>query len=412
MTSELRCSRLTTCLVGLLAVSGVGVRCSWDGAQKDLRAEGRDATELHTSEVHPVDSGQAELPASDLRDAASLDCEAKDRGDGPGDSGGLELHDADALDTIVQPCTGCQPDQVCTPDGQCAPVPELGQCAAGWCAVAGATYQYGHDPCTDCSQGGSSGGTMAYEPFTQTFPLLVSQTEVTQSWWTMVRGTNPAHFHGCDGCPVESVNWWEAAWFCNELSHRQGLTQCYDLQGCHGEVGGGCPQDRPLCLGDFRCADVAAFVPKGCDGYRLPTEPEWEFFARAGTASSTWLGDLSGCMLCDSDPLLDQIAWYCASSGGMTHPVAQLAPNPWGLYDVLGNVAELVDWGADPALPPDVVDPVPWGTGKFNRIHRTIRGGAFSMAPRHVNAWCRLGMSTNERYHQVGFRIVRSLPPP
>ena len=88
----------------------------------------------------------------------------------------------------------------------------------------------------------------------------------------------------------------------------------------------------------MRCAPIAG-SPYDCEGYRLPTEAEWEYAARAGTTTATYTGDLD-VTDCSASAVLNPIAWYCGNSSSRTHPVALKDQNDWGLHDMLGNVWE------------------------------------------------------------------------
>jgi len=215
-----------------------------------------------------------------------------------------------------------------------------------------------------------------------TRPLLVMVTEVPQWLWSAVMGYNPSWFRG-DSLPVENVTWWEAVEFCNRLSLRHGLQPCYRWQG------------------DTLLWDRLA------NGYRLPTEAEWEYVCRAGTLTDTYAGDLQqpwgGCE--SEEPLLDSIAWYCRNSDARTHPVARKPPNPFGLYDMLGNVAEWVwDWYESTAYRRhSTADP----EGPPSGDRRCVRGGSWQHGAFALRSAARGALSPWHHSPAVGFRIVR-----
>ncbi len=202
--------------------------------------------------------------------------------------------------------------------------------------------------------------------------FLLGATEVTQGLWTRVMGSNPAYFSACGPtCPVENIDWFQALGFCNRLSEQEGLEPVYR------QTGQGVAWD------------------KEATGFRLPTEAEWEYAAWAD----------QGFREPPVEELRDQ-AWYLDSSGGHTHPVAQLRPNGWGLYDMRGNVLEWVwDWYGpyrydddDPAGPP---------VGRT----RVRRGGSW-FSPYHlVRATTRFSDVPRGRCNHVGMRIARNLGP-
>ncbi|MBM4356193.1 MAG: hypothetical protein FJ109_20775, partial [Deltaproteobacteria bacterium] len=237
--------------------------------------------------------------------------------------------------------------------------------------------------------------------------LLVKTTEVTQAEWEAVMGGNPSAFTGCGPeCPVENISWTKAAEFCNKLSEMAGLGACYVFDGEEVTWPGG----------------------YDCNGYRLPTEAEWEYFARAGTDTAFYSGDIGDCK-CGANPGLEQIGWYCGNSqvdyvgcsdqsswGGDacvgTHPVAKKQPNAWGLHDVAGNVWEPCwDWlqnnyyasspSLDPAGPPS-------GTYRVSRGGSWYAGGASGYGADSCRSGARHALTPGGASSALGIRPVRS----
>jgi formylglycine-generating enzyme required for sulfatase activity len=188
-------------------------------------------------------------------------------------------------------------------------------------------------------------------------PLYVQTTPVTQGQWHQVMGENPSFFRECgEDCPVENVSWDEVQEFIEKLNRMEGTDQ-----------------------------------------YRLPTESEWECACRAGSTGSFCFGD--------QEAELGKYAWYEKNSEKSTHPVGLLKANPWGLYDVHGNVYEWCqDWyGQYPPGP--VTDP----EGPSSGEHRVLRGGSWNGDADDLRSAYRLRFSPGYRYNHVGFRVARNL---
>jgi len=226
---------------------------------------------------------------------------------------------------------------------------------------------------------------------TLTRSFLMMSTEVTQQEFQALMGYNPSENRTCGGsCPVENVNWHEAAAYANAMSQRERRQQCYICNGAGASV---------------FCNPIGS--PYSCTGYRLPTESEWEYAARAGTASATYFGDVAAHLqTCEMpNPTLDPISWFCGNSGRHTHRVGTRAPNAFGLYDVLGNVYEWChDWFGD--YPHGrAVDP--WGP--VGGTERAVRGGSFCCTHnRDVRCGERMSENpTSTRHSAMGIRLVR-----
>lgn len=179
-------------------------------------------------------------------------------------------------------------------------------------------------------------------------PFLLAKFPVTQELYFEIIKERPSTFIG-DRLPVETVTWIDAVIFCNTLSSLKGLKPCYTLHDENEEIS----------------FDVTA------DGFRLPTETEWEYACKAGTTAIRY-GEL------------DRIAWFKANSEKKTHVVGEKEPNQWGLYDMLGNVWE---WCSD------IYDETVYGS------YRIFRGGGWCDEERSVMA------TTRRRSHPLKFKI-------
>ena len=164
----------------------------------------------------------------------------------------------------------------------------------------------------------------------EVFDIEVCKYPVTQDMWMEVMKKNPSYFRG-GRRPVESVSWREALEYCNKLSEKYNLEPVYDLSKIDDE---GILKINQLG-GETEYPNIADF--RKTEGFRLPTELEWEWFARGGEVAiqdGTFDYEFSG------SNNIDEVAWYCYNSGNQTHDVGTKKPNQLGLYDCSGNVLE------------------------------------------------------------------------
>ncbi|MFC1591666.1 formylglycine-generating enzyme family protein [Thermodesulfobacteriota bacterium] len=225
-----------------------------------------------------------------------------------------------------------------------------GDLGLSFVSIPGGSFQMG------CSGGDDYCNSMESPQHTVTISSFkISAYEVTQGQWEAVIGSNPSYFDSCGSdCPVEEVTWNDVHDFIKALNSQTGKN------------------------------------------YRLPTEAEWEYAARADTATEWLCGNDERC--------LDGIAWFDENSNSTTHPVGQKTPNDWGLYDMSGNVWEWVsDWydsnyydvspSTDPQGPPYGAD-------------RVLRGCGWGYDAGLCRSAFRLGFGTSVSSFDIGFRLV------
>ena len=214
--------------------------------------------------------------------------------------------------------------------------------------------------------------------------FLMDKTEMTQAVFEKVGKTatmsNPSSFEGPE-LPVNNIPWTKAALFCNARSRYEGLKPCYD-------------EDADPVTCDFEA-----------DGYRLPTEAEWEYACRAGTSTEYSYGNEA--------KRVGDVAWFADNAAKKTHPVGQKKANAWGLFDMHGNVAEWCHDVYDKDYYGKSPDKNPRGPsdGKLN----VLRGGSFKSPADVARSAYRLGERPGFgdaclAPDAIGFRCVRKAP--
>ena len=210
-------------------------------------------------------------------------------------------------------------------------------------------------------------------------------TEVTQEDYQALMGKNPSNYTADPRRPVNQVSWFDAVLYCNARSKRDHLDTAYYYSGISATVPG-----NFLVL-----SDINANYSK--NGYRLPTDAEWEYACRAGTTTDYfWGSGING-----------RYCWYGANSGITAQPVGTKLPNAWGLYDMSGNVLEWCnDWYADCSFSSSSSSNLAWPVRPFG-TERVLRGGSCYTydLPRSADRTC---LGPCDYWFDVGFRCVRS----
>ena len=197
------------------------------------------------------------------------------------------------------------------------------------------------------------------------------KTEVTQKLYQKIMGTNPSEFKG-ENNPVESVSWYDAIYFCNKLSEKYGYTPVYSVNGTTDVTKWNYTPHKEFSIYGNITQNISA------DGFRLPTEAEWEYAAKGGQ-NYEYAGSNN----------IDEVAWYRDNTGRTTHPVAQKKANGYGLYDMSGNVYE-------------------WCWDAFSYDYRRLRGGSWYYSADYCTVSHSSYYYAGNRNNLNGFRVVRT----
>jgi len=201
--------------------------------------------------------------------------------------------------------------------------------------------------------------------------FYIGKYEITQKEWKEVMDSNPSYWKG-DNLPVEQVSWYDAVEFCNKKSRAEGLTPFYNGSG-------------KKITSNF-----------SANGYRLPTEAEWEFACRGGslTAYYTYSGSNN----------IDEVTWYNSNSNSKTHSVGGKQPNELGIYDMIGNVWEWCNDWSESYSSNSQTNP----KGASSGSSRVIRGGSWKHYAGICRVAVRIGDRPDDRDNILGFRLSRS----
>lgn len=317
---------------------------------------------------------------------------------------GIDQYICDGISsTVCDGATECNLGETCSADDQC----DTGHCSNGYCSlremsfIPAGRYLRGSPTTERRRQEGED-----LHDVTISRHFFLDQTNITQEKWRSLMGYSPAYFRECGAdCPIESITWTETLAFANARSRAEGLEECYDLSECTGT-----PGDQ------LRCPATIDFS-LDCTGYRLPTDAEWEYAYRADSETALHNGNPSTAAACDQ-PLLDEIAHYCGNcevdyeSDVLCNDrpcgiisVAQRAPNPWGLYDMSGNVGEFVFDAFVDYPDQGVIDPIEW---HFQDSQATTRNSGFCGQLTHVRGARRNSTTRIAANNSTGFRLART----
>lgn len=298
------------------------------------------------------------------------------------------------------------------PTADCVHPPVVEDCDGDFCRIPAGCFIMGAPP----NEFGRAAVATDQVQVRLTHSFWLGRTETTRAQWRASGLDFPSpksdFAKPCeeDTCPVSHVTFYDALAFANLMSERSGLSSCYELQSCTGEVGV-----------DFACTQIGVTAKDlyACAGYRLPMESEWEYAARAGTRTSFPTGNVSSAPDggCHYDPLFESIGWYCVNSPDKAQPAARKLPNGFGLYDMHGNMLEWVNqiyssWGYGES---PQVDPLGKVTSARNltptkeRPFRVQRGGVHNYTAAFATSAHFSYDFDSSTSSNVGFRLARTI---
>ncbi len=257
------------------------------------------------------------------------------------------------------------------PGGGKAKPPEIVRTASGMemVLIPAGSFTMGSD-------GGKADQSPAHEVWVDSF--LIDRHEITQEVYGKLVQPNGSHFKGPQR-PSEMISWGDAALYCNQRSRAEGLEPCYD-------------EETAEC--DFKA-----------NGYRLPTEAEWEYACRAGTTTRWSFGNDPG--------MLRKHGWFKGNAGKTTHPAKQKGPNAWGIFDMHGSVLEWCNDMYDEDYYKTSPKKNPRGPAEGEKY--VLRGGAWNSSQEACGSAYRVGEDPGFQdacfaRDAIGFRCVRKAP--
>ncbi len=276
---------------------------------------------------------------------------------------------------------------------------------AGWVQVPAGSFVMGSPE----GELGRADHLETQRTVTISHPFELSPTELTRGQFQALLGYDPSGFAACDECPADSLTWFDAVAAAEAMSRQAALPPCTTMtdvlcdDGSPSDDVGLCGDHGGIAQASVTLAEDAS--PYACLGYRLPTEAEWEYAARAGTTAATYNGDVVEHDCSPLDAVLDPIAWYCGNTGSSApRAVGGKLANDWGLYDTLGNIYE---WTLDgfTGTVPDTAVTDPWTEEGSGRV---LKGGSWITIAAYIRAAAVCAYPASQRDSSQGVRLARS----